>query len=237
MRLRILPAILSVTAGLVFLWHAGGSGAQPILATEPDTAVTEEGLHRVDPSIMEAAWVRLDLDLSRYTRILLMPTAVQFREAVERNYNPRSGIGVTEFSLDDAKKEWLRGVWRQAVDAEFTQEQSYELYDGAGSNVLVVQGFLVDVVSRIPPPIIGSDFTLVRDPWSANVILELRDGMTAELLARTNDRRNAEGLVDSGTVWVQTADLVERWAEVLSDRLEQLSDLGGPGRNTPTWAR
>ncbi len=237
MRLRIPPAILSAAAGLVLLWHAGGSGAQPILATGADADVTEEGLHRVHPSIMEAAWVRPDLDLSRYSRILLMPTGVQFREVAERRYNARTRIGVTEFPLGDEKKEWVRGVWRRAVNAKFAQEESYELYDGVGSNVLVVQGFLVDVVSRIPPVDIGSAFTLIRDPWSVNVVLELRDGTTAELLARTIDLRNAEGLVDVGTVWVRTEDLVERWAQVLSERLDQLSDLGEPGRRTPTWAR
>ena len=221
----------------MLLWYAAGTGAQPILATGADADVTEEGLHRVHPSIMEAAWVRPDLDLSRYTRILLMPTAVQFREGGERNYNARTRTGLTEFALGDDKKEWLRREWRRAVDAEFVQKQSYEIYDGVGSNVLVVQGFLVDVVSHIPPDTAGSNFTFVRDPWIANVVLELRDATTAELLARTIDRRYAEGFMDAGTVWIRTEDLVERWAEVLSERLEQLSDLGGRDRTTPTWAR
>jgi hypothetical protein len=187
---------------------------------------------------MEAAWVRPDLDLSRYSRILLMPTAVQFREVAERYYNPRTRTTVSEFPLDDEKKEWFRRAWRRAVDAQFAQEESSELYEGAGSNVLVVQGFLVDVVSRIPPATVGSDFTFVSDPWSVSLVLELRDGITAELLARTIDRRHAEGFVDVGRAWVETEDyLLELWAEVLFDRLQQLSDLGAPGRNTPTWAR
>jgi hypothetical protein len=239
MRRRIPPAILSAAAGLVLLWHVGGSGAQPILATGSDAEVTEDGLHRVDPSIMEAAWVKPDLDLSGYTRILLMPTAVQFREVDEGRYDSFAATkgAVTEFPVEDEKKEWLRGVWRQAVDAEFAQEQSYELFYGVGSDVLVVQGFLVDVVSHIPPDAAGSAYTLVKDPWIASVVLELRDAMTAELLARTVDRRYGEGLMDAGTVWMLTEDLLERWAQVLSDRLEQLSDLGGRDTTTPTWAR
>ena len=238
MKRRIPTTILSAAAGLVLFWYAGGSGAQPILATGSDADVTKEGLHRVHPSIMEAAWVRPDLDLSRYTRILVVPTGVQFREVADRRYNVRTRATVTEFPLDDQKKEWFRGVWRRAVDAQFAQEQSYELYYGVGSDVLVVQGFLVDVVSHIPPPdIAGSNVTFLRNPWIASVVLELRDATTAELLARTIDRRYAEGFMDAITVWMRTEDLVERWAQVLSDRLEQLSDLGGRGSRTPTWAR
>ena len=238
MRRRIPRTILSAAASLVLLWYAAGTGAQPILATGPDADVTEEDLHRVDPSIMEAAWVRPDLDLSRYSRILLVPTGVQFREVPNRRYNVLSRGTVTEFPLDDGKKEWLRGMWRQAVDARFAQEPSYEFYDGVGPDVLVVQGLLVDVVSRIPPDYsVGSGYSFVTNPWSVSVVLELRDGTTAELLARTIDRRNAEGLVDVGTVWVRTEDLVEVWAGVLFDRLQQLSDLGALGPGTPTWAR
>ena len=104
--------------------------------------------------------------------------------------------------------------------------------------MLIVQGFLADVVSRIPPLSIGSDYTLVKDPWSVSVVLELRDGTTGELLARTIDQRNAEGFVDVGRVWVQTEDyLLELWAEGLSDRLDQLAELGEQDSRTPPSAR
>ena len=186
---------------------------------------------------MEAAWVKPDFDLSGYTRIMLVPTAVQFRDVPETSTDARTRAMMEEFPLTDERKEWLRGLWREAVQGRFAREESHEFFVGADSNVLVVQGFLVDVVSRIPPIASGSAYTLVRNPWSASVVLELRDATTAELVARTIDRRNAVGLLEVGTVWYQTEDLVERWAEVLSERLDQLSDLGGLSREAPDWAR
>lgn len=235
MKRRIPIAVLSTAAGFALFWYAGGSGAEIPLATETDANVTEEGLHRVHPSIMEAAWVRPDFDLSSYTRVLLMPTAVQFRDVKKRSSDARTRAHTEEFPLTDGRKEWLRGLWRQAVEARFAQEDSFEHYDGDASNVLVVQGFLVDVVSRIPPVSSDSTYTLVSNPWSATVVLELRDATTAELLARTIDRRNAHGLLEVGAVWYQTENLVERWAAVLSNRLDQLSDLGGRDTKTPGW--
>jgi hypothetical protein len=237
MRRRLSPAILSAAAVLVLLWHVEESSAQTMLAAGADAEVTEDGLHRVDPSIMEAAWVKPDLDLSRYTRILLVPTAVLFRDVPERGNNARTRIATEEFRLTEQKKEWLRGLWRRAVEAEFAQEKFYESYQAVDSDVLVVQAFLVDVVSSIPPDSVGSSFTLVRDPWSATVILELRDATTAELVARTVDRRNAQGLLEIGEAWYRTEELIERWAEVLSERLEQLTNLSGRGSRTPAWAR
>ena len=237
MKSTIRTIILSVAGTLVLFWHAGGSSQEPDPATEPDSGVTQDGLHRVDPSIMEAAWVKPDFDLSGYTRIMLLPTAVQFRDVPEKSTDARTRAMTEEFPLDDERKEWFRGLWRDAVQARFAREDLYEFYVGVDSSVLVVQGFLVDVVSRIPPIAPGSAYTLARDPWSAAIVLELRDAATAELVARTIDQRHAEGLLEVGTVWYLTEDLVDRWAEVLSERLEQLSDLGGRPRDAPDWAR
>ena len=58
MRRRVPTAVLSAAAGLVLLWHAGKTGAQPVLETGPDAEVTGDGLSRVHPSIMPDAWVR-----------------------------------------------------------------------------------------------------------------------------------------------------------------------------------
>ena len=227
MRYVLRPKILSAAVGLGLFWLWGEGSGQAPLASGAEADVTAEGLHRVDPSIMQAAWVKPGFDLAAYTRILLMPTAVQFREVVERPNNARTRISTEEFSVSEERRQWMRNRWSEAVIAQFARQRSFELYEGPGSDVLIVQGFLVDVVSRIPPESVGSAYTLVTDPWSVSVVLELRDGASAELLARTIDRRNARGLVDEGAVWHQTEDLIERWAAVLSERLEQLSSLGG----------
>ena len=237
MNSKIRTIILSVAGGLVLSWHAGANSQEPVPATEPDANVTHDGLQRVDPSIMEAAWVKPDFDLSGYTRIMLVPTAVQFRDVPERSTDARTRATTEEFPLSDERKEWLRGLWRETVEARFPREDSLEFFVGVDSNVLVVQAFLVDVVSRIPPITPGSAYTLARDPWSAAIVLELRDAATAELVARTIDQRHAEGLLDVGSVWYLTEDLVDRWAQVLSDRLDELFELGGGSREAPDWAR
>ena len=238
MRPKISSAILSTAIGFVLLCHIGAGRAQLVLATGDDADITEEGLHRVDPSIMEAAWVRPDLDLSGYTRVLLMPTAVQFRDVPKRSTDARTRSMTEAFPVEDDRKEWMRQAWRRSVEARFAEESRYEGFEGLDSNVLVVQAFLADVVSRIPPyDVVGSNVTYVDDAWSASVILEIRDALTGELLARTIDRRNARGLVELGEVWHRTEDLLARWAQVMVVRLDQISELGGRDSRTPGWAR
>ena len=235
MNRRLQTTFLSITVGLGVLWVSAASHAQIALLTEGEGAVTEEGLHRVYPEVMEAAWVRPDFDLSGYRRVLLMPTAVQFRETHMGSNDARTRILTREFPVDDDRKEWLRERWREAVEERFSGNDTLEGYTGDVSSVLVVQGFLVDVVSRIPPVSPGSSYTFVSDPWSVVVVLEIRDAATAELLARTIDTRNAQGMVDEGSVWHETEGLISRWAGVLTERLDQLSELGGRPPATPSW--
>ena len=108
MRSNRSSSILSTAASLVLLCQVGVSGAQSIFATGEDADVTEDGLHRVEPLIMEAAWVRPDFDLSNYTRILLMPTGVQFRDVPERGTDAITRRNTEEFPVDEDRKEWLR---------------------------------------------------------------------------------------------------------------------------------
>jgi hypothetical protein len=225
MKYRIPKIILRAVMGLLFLWYAGGSGAQPILATGPDADVSEDGLHRVDPSIMDGAWVRPDMDLSQYKRILFMPVGVQFRDVRKRNYNVRTRATVKEFWISDDQKAQFREEWGQRFHEDLGEVESYELYEGVGRDVLVVQGFLMDVIYGVPPDLPGSLVGTVTDPWIVTVVLEIRDSMSNEILARTVDRRRSGGHIDATAVSALTPRLIQRWSQLLCRHLEALSDL------------
>ncbi len=229
MRCRIEVAILSAAAGLMLLWYAGENRAQPILAIGPDAEVTEDGLHRMDPSIMGAAWVKPDLDLSRYDRIYFMSAVTQFREIVERQYSARTIRNVTEFPVSETVQARLRELFGEVFYEIIEDVESYELTDELGREVLMVRGFLTDVISGIPPELPGSTAITVRWVWEANIVLELRDSMSDEVLARTVERLRLDGPMDATFVWMLTPRAVRSWSSLLASRLEELSDLSTTG--------
>jgi acyl carrier protein phosphodiesterase len=83
----------------------------------------------------------------------------------------------------------------------------------------------------------------------ATLVVELLDSLNGEILARAVDRRAAEtfggGLssgvslanrVDSVTAWNEVRQLADRWARVLTRRLDQLrtrSDMPGTSPTDP----
>jgi len=220
---KVPTVVLAATAGSVLLWHAGESGAQPVLATGPEAEITEDGLHPLDRSIMGAAWVRPDLDLSRYARIFAMPAGVQFRDVPERWYTIRTLA--PPFHVSDTMKAQLRELFRESFDDAISAVRPYELTEEVGRDVLMAQGFLTDVISGVPPDLPGSVITTIKWAWEANIVLELRDSMSNEVLARTVERQRMDGPLDAGMIGALTPNIVDGWSRLLTRRLEELSDL------------
>ena len=170
---RLPVVIFSVVAGTIFFWYAGESVTQPVLAIGPDAEVTGDGLHRLDTSIMPAAWVSPDLDLSGYNRVFFMPTAVQFREIPERRYNVRTMDYYTEFPVSERGQLRLRELFGESFRDSVGAVESYELSNTLGRDVLMVRGILADVISGIPPASAGITSGTIGWAWEANIILEL----------------------------------------------------------------
>ena len=228
MKYKMRTAVMPIAAGFVILCYAGGSGAQPFLATGADAEVTEDGLHRVDRSIMGAAWVRPDLDLSGYTRIFFSPTTVEFREIADGVRGARSRDIASQFEVSEVRQVQFRERWAQILYEDLSEVDSYEMFDSVGRDVLIVRGRLIDVASGVPPDAPASVETTIMYPWEATIVLELRDSMSDEILARAADGRRMEGPISATAVDVVTRTMLRRWSRQLCARLEELSELGEP---------
>jgi len=217
--------ILSAATGFILLWQAGVTDAQPVLPTVPDADITADGLHPLDSSIMGAAWVRPDADLSRYTRVFPLPTAIHFREVPDRRHNARTMEVATAFHVDEARKARLRELFRESFNEALLGVRSFEPADELGRDVILVQGILTDVISGVPPYIPGSGITNIKWAWETNIVLEIRDAVSYTVLARTVERQRMDGPFDATIVGVLTPTMVDRWSQLLVRRLEELRNL------------
>ena len=214
--------VLSAAIGLILFWQAGVTDAQPVLPTVPDADITSDGLHPLDPSIMGAAWVRPGADVSRYTRIVPLPTAIHFREVPDRWHNARTMEVATAFYVDEASKARLRELFRESFNEALLGVRSFEPADELGRDVVLVQGILTDVISGVPPYMPGSGITNIKWAWETNIVLELRDAMTYTVLARTVERQRVDGPFDATMVGALTPTIVKGWSRMLVRRLEEL---------------
>ncbi len=119
----------------------------------------------------------------------------------------------------------LRELFGESFYEAISGVRSYELSNELGRDVLMVQGFLTNVISGVPPDLPGLSVESVRWALEAHIVIELRDSMSGEVLARTVDRERIDGPVDGGLVWALTPRIAQGWSTLLVTRLRELSNL------------
>ena len=68
-----------VAAGTLAAMTGCASTPPPTVQSGPEAEVTIDGLHRVDNSVMALAYVKPDLDLQPYTKLMLDPVSVAYQ--------------------------------------------------------------------------------------------------------------------------------------------------------------
>jgi hypothetical protein len=230
-----------------FLIAAVSAALLTACATTPPADETYDGLVPIQAKGFKNAWVKPDMDLSGYNRLKLAPVEFQFR-AVRPAGAGRRTSG-SEFPVSPENRERLQKVVTEAFQEELARSRRFTLTDETGPDVLELRTSLLDIVSRVPPEPVGRSDIYLDEVGEATLVVELLDSQNGEILARAADRRAAEtfggGLssggslanrVDSVTAWNEVRQLADRWARVLTRRLDQLrtrSDMPGTSPTDP----
>jgi hypothetical protein len=221
------------TVGLSMAGYSVGIDAAPRVQTGPNAEVTHDGLTRVDKSTMDMAWVKADLDLRNYNKLMLAGAEIQYRVVDDKGGHYRPGRDdQTEFPISDENKVKLRETVGEAFREELAKSKRYEITDIPGPGTLLLVGTLIDVVSRRPPDDAPGRYDVyLSSVGEATLVLELRDSMTNEVLARAADRRAAETAgyaipASAVTALSEVRRLAHSWGALLRKRLDEVTSVG-----------
>ncbi len=198
----------------------------PRVQTGPDAEVSFDGLHRVDRSVMDMAWANPTLDLTAYNKLMLVRGGFAYRELDEPSRYDRSA---TEFPVDLENREKFEEEVGEVFRDELAKIENWEYVTEPGPDVLILVGYMIDIVSSVPPEMIGRGEVYLTRIGEATLVLELRDSTSQQVLARTADRRGADPAwaVQSNRVTnlAEVRRLARTWARILVNRLDQLAEL------------
>ncbi len=222
-------ASFRVGLGVFALIMAALAGFE-VSAKQPQLGPGEsfDGLREVKNTTADKVWMRADLDLTGYTKILPMNLGVE--------YSPVKGgsrYRASSFPVPANVREKFEALITEIVQEELAKSERYTITDQPGPDVLIVVGGLLDVVSKVPPePTSGRSKIYLSQVAQATLVLELRDSETNTILMRVLDRRAAQragGATWSNTV-TNTAEvrrLIRHWARLLRKRLDEAPSLTG----------
>ena len=224
------------------VWALAGvaSAAAPQIQTGQGAETTFDGLTRVDNTIMDAVWVRPDIDLRGFRKVLFVPVGVSYRDvepsdpttALRRSTRSRT-TELREFQLDEETKTLFEAEIGAAFSEEVAASEVYEVVDEAGPDVLQIGVALLDVVSRVPPQAATQPRVYIERVGEATLVLEIRGSMSNSVYLRAVDRRAAarqSEMIESNRVTnaSEIRRLGRRWGEIVRKGLETLL-TGGAG--------
>ncbi|MCH7537647.1 MAG: DUF3313 family protein [Proteobacteria bacterium] len=212
----------------VAMTMAGCSSAPPTIQQGPNAEVSYDGLHAIDNSIFKAAWADPDIDFSRYDKIMAGGAFFEYRAVKKTSGTYRARASDTEFYIDEKAREKLKELTSEIFNEELAKSSRFSVTDASGPDVLIIRGGLHDIVSQVPPDIIGRGDIYLSSVGEITLILEVVDSMSGEVIFRAVERRAAErggGMAmrsNSVNTRSEVRRLIRRWATTLRDGLDSI---------------
>ena len=207
------------------------TSAPPALQTGPDAEWTFDGLVRVDNSRFRDAWADPEVEFSQYNKVMPGGARFEFRAVSKTTGRTSLSRGTqSEFWISDANRDKLVDTVSGVFNEELSKAQGWESAEEVGPDVLILRGALLDIVSFVPPEMIGRGEIYLSSVGRATLVVEGIDSMSGEVVFRAVDRRAIEPhgntMIRANTVttWSEVRRWARRHATILREGLESIHE-------------
>lgn len=215
----------------VLTFALAGCASEPSLDTSPEAELTFDGLVPIKNSRFKEAWADPDVDLTQYNKMIPGGAEFEFR-AVKKTAGSTSvsRSSTSEYWIDDKNRAKLIETVTAVFADELQDVKGFTITDEKGPDTLILVGGLLDIISRVPPDLVGRGEIYLRSVGEATLVIEARDSLSGETIFRAVDRRAAERMggdminASSVTTWAEVRRWARRWATRLRDGLESLHE-------------
>jgi hypothetical protein len=214
-------ATIAATCGVALL-VAGV--ATPASAAEPPAEW--DGLSRAPSKQVDLLYVRPGASLAGYQRLRLDPVQVAFDKNWTPNRDAKSlSQRISSTDMEKIKTD-LATEFRKVFKAELGKS-SYAIVDENGEDVLRVTAAIADLSITAPGNSDARSRSYVANAGAMTLVLELRDSISGQLLARVIDRQEsrANGRFEVSSRAANSGEAINvmsRWAGLLRKGLDDV---------------
>jgi len=232
-----LPHMLCALGALLGLvaCHSAAPAAPPRVEYQSNQP-TADGLYLARSAPSHTVYLRPGAQIRRYTEVIVDPFMVSYA------MSPSSGdqAPAPVRTLDPYAEARLTGLLRDDFLRELSRSQSFRVVETPGPMVLRVQGWIYDLEIEEPYRQDPRNFPLCFGKM--NLILNVRDSLTAQALARVSDHIAVSCTREHGELyyeasWKDMKGMLHPWASFLSDSLDELHEIAdlpaAPGESPP----
>lgn len=192
-----------------------------------------DGLVRQPGTRLDAVFVLpgAESELAAVRSVMIDPVQVSFARDFDPNRGTRSLS--RRVSADDliAIQEGLASLFRE-VFGEVLTAGGYQLVDTPGPDTLRLTAGIVDLFINAPDTATGMTRTYTASTGRMTLVMELRDSVSGELLARAVDSRTGRGtefwtISNRVTNTAEARRAFRTWAEALRRGLDEVARRAG----------
>ena len=207
------------------------TSAPPALQSGADAEWTFDGLVRVDNSRFRDAWADPEVDFSQYYKVMSGGARFEFRAVSKTAGRTSLSRGTqSEFWISDANRDKLVDTVSGVFKEELSKAQGWEAAEEVGPDVLLLRGALLDIISFVPPEMLGRGEIYLSSVGEATLVVEGIDSMSGEVVFRAVDRRSIEPAgktmtrANTVTTWSEVRRWARRYATILREGLESIHE-------------
>ena len=222
---------MRLAAVLAFAVSLGALGCASEPRADSGELATPDGLDRTSLYGVYGAFAKPTAALEGYRRVHFERGGLTYRDAPRyprgRRVPPLALASTVELSTEDEARLWRH--YEEVFTREFSTDSGLTPAAEAGPGTLTVRAHLLDLVVHQSGEMVGSESRYSRRSPVLTIVLDVRDSLTGEPLARIVDRRST---VSSNRVSRQTGSSridaaglrqqMVRWARALRKHLHQL---------------
>ena len=215
---------ITLMMSVLALAFAGFAAAQDA----PETSF--DGLVKQEKGRFKLTYVDPDIDFSVYNKYIPGTAQFQFRAVKKTSNMTARRSNQREFWISDADKQKLEDTVSSIFAEELAKSETFTETNEPGPDTLIIRGALHDIVSQVPPEIIGRGEIYLSSMGEATLIIEAVDSLSGEVIYRAIERRAAarpgNQLVVANTVtsWAELRRLARRWASNLRDGMDSIHE-------------
>ena len=226
---------LLTTTLLLTLMNGGFAYAEE--ESQSGVASRHAELEKVKSPFRET-WVHPDADFTEYDKLYLWEAEFEYRDVgpARRTRSTMMSTRKREFGISDPDREKFEAAVSESFIKEIQKGKKFTVADDIGPGTIIVRGGALDIISSVPPDMVGAGDIYLASIGEATLVIELVDAETGEVLAVVAERRalgSGSGGINSFSMpssSVTTLAEVRRWARNAASKLRSELDKAIAGR-------
>ncbi len=197
---------------------------------EETAEVSFDGLVKLQKGLFRDSWYDPDVDFKQYTKIIPIDPYFEFRAVKRTSSTAARRSNQRKFYISDRNRERLIQTVSEVFKEELGNSKQFTIAEETGPDVAVIQIGVLDIVSRVPPEMVGRNEIYLSSVGDATLVVELRDSLSLETIYRGVERRST-GRAGAPmtrnspvTNWAEVRRLAKRWAVRMRDGLDAIHD-------------